>query len=93
MTCFLVLKAEVKLTANASSADNPESIILFNVTHLPTSFLTGNRPFGIVLTVLEMRLQLVQPQCSCAAKACIITADLKFGQHVAHDAGHRPEVS
>lgn len=66
---------------------------LFYGIHLPTSLLTVDRPFGVVLTVLEMRLQLVQPQCCCAAKARIITADLKFGQHVAHNAGHRTEVS
>lgn len=45
-----------------------------------------------MLAVLEVRLQLVQPQCGRAAEASVVTADLELGQHVAHDAGHRPEV-
>lgn len=61
--------------------------------HSPTSLLTVDRPFGVVLAVLEVRLQLVQPQRGYTAKTSIVTADLKFGQHVTHDAGNRPEVS
>lgn len=39
-----------------------------------------------------MRLQLVQPQRRRAAEAGVVTVDLEFGQHVAHDAGHGPQV-
>lgn len=69
------------------------SVSLPNGNYLPTSLLTVDRPFGVVLTVFEVWLQLVQPQCGCTAKGCIVAADLEFGQHVAHDAGHRPEMS
>lgn len=62
-------------------------------SHSPAALLAVDRPFGVVLTVFQVGLQLVQPQCGCAAKACVVTAHLKLGQHVAHDAGHRPEVS
>lgn len=63
-----------------------------NESHSPTSVLAVDRPFGVVLAVLEVRLQLVQPQCGRAAEASVVTADLELGQHVAHDAGYRPEV-
>lgn len=66
---------------------------LQNASHSPTSLLTVDRPFRVVLTVFEVRLQLVEPQCGCATEACVIAADLQFGQHVAHDAGYGPEMS
>lgn len=68
-------------------------VYIFCRIHSPTSLLTVDRPFRVVLTVLKVWLQLVQPQCGCTAKTSIITADLKLGQHVAHDAGHRSEMS
>lgn len=45
-----------------------------------------------MLTVLQVRLQLVQSQRGRAAEAGVVAADLEFGQHVAHDAGHGSEV-
>lgn len=45
-----------------------------------------------MLAVFEMRLELVEAQRCRAAEACIIARDLQFGQHVAHDAWHRPQV-
>lgn len=46
-----------------------------------------------MLAVLQVGLQLIQPQGRRAPKASIVTADLELGQHVAHDAGYRTEVS
>lgn len=45
-----------------------------------------------MLAVLEVRLELVQPQRRRAAKPCVVTVDLKLGQHVAHNAGNGPQV-
>lgn len=61
--------------------------------HSPTPLFAVDGPFGIVLAVLQVGLQLVQPQRGRAPKASVVTADLELGQHVAHDAGHGAEVS
>lgn len=45
-----------------------------------------------MLAVLQVRLQLVEPQRGRAAEAGVVAADLELGEHVAHDAGHGPEV-
>lgn len=46
-----------------------------------------------MLAVLQVGLQLIQPQGCRAPKTSVVTADLELGQHVAHDAGYRTEVS
>lgn len=61
--------------------------------HSPTPLFAVDGPFRIVLTVLQVGLQLVQPQRGRAPKTSVVTADLELGQHVAHDAGHGTEVS
>ena len=45
-----------------------------------------------MLAVLEVGLELVQAQRGDAPKACVVTADLQLGQHVAHDAGDGSQV-
>lgn len=46
-----------------------------------------------MLAVLQVGLQLIQPQGCRAPKTSVVAADLELGQHVAHDAGYRTEVS
>lgn len=46
-----------------------------------------------MLAVFQVGLQLIQPQCRRTPKTSVVTADLELGQHVAHDAGYRTEVS
>ena len=58
----------------------------------PAALHTVDRPLGVVLAVLEMGLELVQAQRGDAPEACVVTADLQLGQHVAHDAGDGPQV-
>lgn len=45
-----------------------------------------------MLAVLEVRLQLVEAQHGLAAEDGVVAGDLQLGQHVAHDAGHGPQV-
>ena len=63
------------------------------LSNSPTAFLTVDRSFGVVLTVLQVGLQLVEPQCGCTAESCVVTPKLELGQHVAHDARNWSEVS
>lgn len=42
----------------------------------PTPLLAVDGPFGVVLAVLQVGLQLVQAQRGCAAEAGVVTADL-----------------
>lgn len=60
--------------------------------HSPTPLFAVDGPFRIVLAVLQVGLQLIQPQRGRAPKTSVVTADLELGQHVAHDAGHGTEV-
>lgn len=46
-----------------------------------------------MLAVLQVGLQLIQPQCRRTPETSVVAADLELGQHVAHDAGYRTEVS
>lgn len=43
------------------------------VHHLPAAFLTRDGPFGVVLAVFEVRLQLVEAKGGRAAEAGVIT--------------------
>lgn len=62
------------------------------LTHSPAALPTHDGPLGVVLTVLEVGLQLVQAQHGLAAEHGVVTGDLQLGQHVAHDAGHGSQV-
>lgn len=88
MFTWVGLPLQIKSTALVFGRSLPG----LHCVHLPTSLLAVDRPLGVVLTVLEVWLQLIQPQCGCTTKTSVVTADLKLRQHVAHDAGHRPEV-
>lgn len=59
----------------------------------PTALFAVDRPFRIMLAVLQVGLQLIQPQGRRTPETSVVTADLELGQHVAHDAGYRTEVS
>lgn len=59
---------------------------------LPTALLAGHRPFGVVLTVTEVRHEVVKPDNSTAAEHSVVAGDLQLRQHVPHDPGHGAQV-
>ena len=45
---------------------------------LPTALFTGHRPFWVVLTVTEVRHEVVKPDNSTAAKHSVVAGDLQL---------------
>ncbi|TNN57231.1 hypothetical protein EYF80_032565 [Liparis tanakae] len=68
-------------------------LLLDDAPQVFDAVMVGDFIFGHLkpARVGRVGLQLVQPQRGRTAEPCIVTADLKFGQHVTHDAGHRPQ--
>lgn len=44
----------------------------------PAALLTGHRPFGVVLTVTEVRHEVVKPDNSTTAKHSVVAGDLQL---------------
>lgn len=45
---------------------------------LPTALFTGHRPFWVVLTVTEVRHEVIKPDNSTAAKHSVVAGDLQL---------------
>lgn len=45
---------------------------------LPAALFTGHRPFGVVLTVTEVRHEVVKPDDSTAAKHSVVAGNLQL---------------
>lgn len=44
----------------------------------PAALLTGHRPFGVVLTVAEVRHEVVKPDNSTTAKHSVVAGNLQL---------------
>lgn len=58
----------------------------------PAALFTSHRPFWVVLTVTEVRHEVVKPDNSTAAKHSVVARNLQLGQHVPHDPRHWAQV-
>lgn len=58
----------------------------------PAALFTGHRPFWVVLTVTEVRHEVIKPNNSTTAKYSVVAGDLQLWQHVPHDPRYGAQV-